>query len=768
MRGGLGRTLLTAFLILAIGPLSLVGYLAFDRVRNDQQQRALDRVSVIADLTSAQLQDWVAGQTSKLALLSSSIAAEKITARLIPPSPASGRPAAFELAGQLHVTLAQACDLESVWLLEASTSRVWRIIGEGAPCALEPSAPLPEPIYPLQPKIGIGYDGVARFLFAVPVTGANTGGAEFYLLGVTKAPEQFLTTRFFGQAGKGERLFLTNHSAQLFSLEGQPIPAVGAALPASMTGPRGDGLYTNQAGVPVVGARRWLSQADVALIAEQDQSRALTLSDEFAASLIGAILAVALFTAIIASVVTRQMTRPIVRLTEAALLLAEGDLTQRVPTDRRDELGILARVFNQMAADLGELYAGLEKKVAERTSELEEAKAQIQYHAWQLSISAEVGRITTSILDLDTLLDRAAHLIRDAFRLDHAAIYLLDRSGEVAILRKNAGRAVMDYERQIHVSGTHPVSWAIARRVLRLSARPGLFGNLGQGHELALPLALGSKVIGALDLSSYDPLGFTESEQSVLQTLADQLSVAIENARAYGREHEAADEMREVDRLRGKFFAHMSHQLATYLNTIIGFSQLLLKKVEGPLTELQTKDLTMIYQSGQQLSRLLDDIHELANLEVGIIEMNYSLVDLTRLITDLQTTLMSTLNNPQLDLDMQAGPELPLVMADSERLQQVISNLTLTAAEMAPQGVITLRAVQMNGHIQFVISVPALLKDVSQNSNRGISLALSRRLVELHGGRLRVEQLEGLTMFSFTLPVTPEQRKPINTEDTET
>ena len=118
----------------------------------------------------------------------------------------------------------------------------------------------------------------------------------------------------------------------------------------------------------------------------------------------------------------------------------------------------------------------------------------------------------------------------------------------------------------------------------------------GQYQRLVLPLALSSKVIGALDLTSFDPVSFSESDQSVLQALADQLTVAIENARTYGQEHTIVDEMREADRLRGQFLTRMSHQLATYLNTIIGFSKVMLKGIDGPLTELQIK-------SGQSGSR---------------------------------------------------------------------------------------------------------------------------------------------------------------------
>ncbi len=752
MRGGLGRTLLTAFLILAIGPLSLVGYLAFDQVRIDQQQRVLDRLALVANLTVAQLEDWAEGRVFSLALIANSpIINELITWFEEHPS-TTNIP-----TGRLPITISQSQDLESVWLYNTQSGQMWPIAGNSSNWQADQILPAQER-FPQAIKFTVHSDGKARFVITQPINLA--GKVNFYLVGVAKMPERFFTSKLLNNPASTERLYFASQSGKVFSLSGEPMdtpPTLEAlrmleAAKLSIQPYRamkdGQGLYTNYAGVAVLGAYHWLDDIGCAVVAEQDQTSVVTVSDRFAAGLIAAILAVSLLTAIIAAVVTRQVTRPIVRLSEVALRMAEGDLSQRVVIDRRDEIGILAHVFNKMAADLGELYAGLERKVAERTSELQAAKEQIQYHAWQLSISAEVGRITTSILDLDTLLDKASHLIRDAFQLDHVGIYLLDSSRRIAFLRESAGRAVPDYERQLHAGGTHPVSQVVLHG-LPVACTKTADQDGSQCQQLVLPLILGKRVIGALDLTSYDPIGFSESDQQVLQALAGQLTVAVENARAYGREHAIADEMREVDRLRGQFLARMSHQLATYLNNVIGFSQILLKGLDGPLTELQAKDLAAIHQSGQQLQQLLNDILELANLEVGAIDINPAQVNLDDLISDLRTTLPSALVNPQLQLDIQAEQALPILLADADRLRQVLTNLVVTAAEKSHEGIIRLCVTSDKDHVQFVVNAPVELD--STEGSQGISLALSRRLIELHDARLRVEQYEGAITFSFSL-----------------
>jgi signal transduction histidine kinase len=127
-------------------------------------------------------------------------------------------------------------------------------------------------------------------------------------------------------------------------------------------------------------------------------------------------------------------------------------------------------------------------------------------------------------------------------------------------------------------------------------------------------------------------------------------------------------------------------------------------------------------------------------------------VNLADLASDLQTTLSSVLVNPQLRLDVQAESAPPAIMADTNRLRQVLSNLVVTAAEMSHEGTLTLR-VEAHGpdQAQFTLRAPIARGDIE--GTHGVSLALSRRLVELHGGRLRVEQYKDSTLFEFILPI---------------
>jgi signal transduction histidine kinase/HAMP domain-containing protein len=740
--------LLTAFLLLAIGPLSLVGYVAFNQVRTERQHDTIERLGATAGLEEARLRDWLADRRVMLDRLAS----DPDWAAGLNLNDATARQSA---ARAIAAAQQQDAAFSQVFLvIQTRDSEQW-LSSDGE------INPRPRQALALQDldRMTACLQG-SGFQLAAPIRATNEMQAA--VVGFTtmiSAPNGLSAGVILPD--QDAVVYLINRDQQRLPLTGNPLGNIAhgqGTLPA-LAGQSGSSVYRNDKGVQVIGVYRRLNDLGLTLVAEQDEAEAFARSNGLAAGLIGAVLGVALLTTIIAAVVTRQITRPIVLLTEAALKMSGGDLSVRVSPTRQDEIGILSGVFNTMAAELAGLYAGLEQKVAERTHELQQAKEQIQYHAWQLSISAEVGRITTSILDLNKLLECASELIRDAFQLDHVGVYLLDPGGQMAVLFNNVGRMVPAHERQLLIAGDHPVSLAISQRAQRRVTRPCSPDNAEPVCELVLPLALGARPLGALDLTTRDAAGFSDLDQGVLQALADQLSVAIENARTYSQEHQAADEMREIDRLRGQFLTSMSHQLATYLNNILGFSKLMLKGLDGPLTERQTQDLAAIRQSGQHLKQLLDDILELANLEVGAIALQREPVRVESLIESVHSGLSSILVKPQVRFQTQIEPDLPEINADANRLRQLLTNLVMTASEMCHDGVISLVVARQVHQVSFQVSAPAA--SAGLEGDHAISLALSRKLIEMHGGRLQVEQhQDNLTVFGFSLPVSVESGAP--------
>ena len=270
----------------------------------------------------------------------------------------------------------------------------------------------------------------------------------------------------------------------------------------------------------------------------------------------------------------------------------------------------------------------------------------------------------------------------------------------------------------------------------------------------------------------------------MLQTLADQLAIAVENARSYELSLNAVDEMRKADQLKSQFLANMSHELRTPLNSIIGFSRVIIKGIDGPITELQQQDLTAIYNSGQHLLNLINDILDLSKIEAGKMELNFEEnVNLSDLINSVMSTVAGLVKDRPIQLYRELSTDLPGVRADPLKIRQVLLNLLSNAAKFTEQGSITIKASLQPGVEQqpeVLISVtdsgagisPEDVKKLFQafsqvdasatrkTGGSGLGLSISRHLVEMHGGRIGVDSEVGKgSTFYFVLPI-PVKSKP--------
>ena len=145
----------------------------------------------------------------------------------------------------------------------------------------------------------------------------------------------------------------------------------------------------------------------------------------------------------------------------------------------------------------------------------------------------------------------------------------------------------------------------------------------------------------------------------MLQILADQVAIAIDNARSYELSMQAVKEMREADRLKSQFLANMSHELRTPLNSIIGFSRVILKGIDGPITDLQQQDLLAIHNSGQHLLGLINDILDLSRIEAGKMELTFDEVNLPDLITSVMSTASGLVKDKPITLHRNLPADLP-------------------------------------------------------------------------------------------------------------
>ena len=207
-------------------------------------------------------------------------------------------------------------------------------------------------------------------------------------------------------------------------------------------------------------------------------------------------------------------------------------------------LNYALRRARHSAAQLDEQRELLEETVARRTRDLEQ-------RAIQLATAADVGRAAASILDLESLSHQVVDLVCDRFDLYYAGLFLLDETGTRAVLQAGsgeAGRIMKEQGHSLEVGGQSMVGTACARREARIALdvgeEPVRFDNpvLPETRsEMALPLMMGDRVLGALDAQSTEAAAFSEADVTVLQLVADQVAVAVDNARKFSEEGEVLE-----------------------------------------------------------------------------------------------------------------------------------------------------------------------------------------------------------------------------------
>ena len=265
-------------------------------------------------------------------------------------------------------------------------------------------------------------------------------------------------------------------------------------------------------------------------------------------ALAGIALAVSLLIAGLSALLARSIAGPVNRLALSATEIAEGNLELTVDIRQQDEAGVLAAAFNKMTAQLRSLIASLEQQVQTRTQALERRSA-------YLTASADVARAVGEILDTEVLIQEVVPLIKERFELYYVGLFLTDVTHKWAVLRAGtdeAGARMLERGHRMRV-GEGMIGWSIANAEPRIALDVGVDAVRLSTSELpltrseaALPLRSRGHVVGALTVQSTEPNAFDESIITVLQTMADQVAVALENARLYSEAQQALQAQRQA------------------------------------------------------------------------------------------------------------------------------------------------------------------------------------------------------------------------------
>ena len=403
----------------------------------------------------------------------------------------------------------------------------------------------------------------------------------------------------------------------------------------------------------------------------------------------------------------------------------------------------------------------------------------------QLRAVSDVSVTAAATLDVRRLLASAADLTKENFGLYHTHIYLLGEERTTLQLRGGAGsvgRQMVREGRQIPIGATSIVARAARERdvVLVDDTRQStdflphpLLPNTRS--EMAVPLIIGDRLLGVLDVQS-DRVGhFQPEDRQVYKILAAQLAVATQNASYFGEQLQMAEKLREVDRLKTDFLARMSHELRTPLNSIIGFADVLLMGLDGELTERMVEDMQLIRSSGYHLRDIIGDILDMSKIEAGRLELVYESFDVRRVATELMATATPLAEQKGLQLQLDVAEGVGLLTADRTRVRQVLWNLLGNAIKFTDHGTIRVAARPDGEALLFSVTdtgigiaaehLPHIFDHFSQVeggrresiSGTGLGLSISKSLVELHGGHIWASSEPGRgSTFCFTIPFVNE------------
>jgi signal transduction histidine kinase/CheY-like chemotaxis protein len=415
--------------------------------------------------------------------------------------------------------------------------------------------------------------------------------------------------------------------------------------------------------------------------------------------------------------------------------------------------------------------------------QLESRSAELARKVGELEALREVGEAVSSSLDVDNVLATVAmhavelsgtdggsimeysardrcFMVRSVYRTDPHVVERL-RSVRIDLDQTLVGRAAKQ-RRPLAITDL---------RAVDLDPHLQILHDAGWRSVVAVPMLREDQVVGSLVVRRKRTGDFSEETLDLLETFASQSALALLNAQLYRELKEQSLELELASRHKSEFLASMSHELRTPLNAVLGFSEVLLERMFGDINERQEEYLRDIHGSGKHLLELLNEILDLSKVEAGRMELDYSTFELRSPLDDAAAMVRERAGAHGIDLRVHIEAGISEVYSDELRLKQVVLNLMTNAVKFTGDGgTVVVRAVRNGPEIDITVAdtgvgVPESDRErifesfqqggrgSSREEGTGLGLTLSRRIVELLGGRMWLESEVGVgSTFGFSLP----------------
>jgi PAS domain S-box-containing protein len=726
-RRSLRSRLVAYFVILSAITILVVGGVVYLRATDDLTHGIYDRLDAVAANKADALNRWIDEQTRNVVYVGSIPGFGDDARAFLDPAgtTASKATSGARLREDLHQVVTGTADAEEIFILDLDgTIRLSTLAThEGQTQASEPYFTTGSSHTTAQNVYASSLTNRPTITVATPLFDNNGGGQRVAVLAANLSLQRLdriiLERTGLGQSGRTYLVGADHRLIQSTSTNGVAATVDSAGISAALASQTGQGLYLDDRGVPVVGVYRWLADRGAALLAEISQDEALGSARGLALTigLVGlastALLAAGIW------IVARRVTRPILSLAATASRVAGGDLDAVSGIRSEDEVGTLATAFDEMTSQLRENVETLERRVAERTVELNRQRL---YYASLVEVSP-VAVVTMDLEERVSAWNPAATTL-----FGYLPEEAIGQRIDDLILRSDALRA----------EGHDLARQAIAGRVQRIGQRMRMDGSLVDVEILMVPLVVDDENIG-----------FYAIYHDITELQA------------------ARREADDANQAKSSFLAAMSHEIRTPMNAVIGMSGLLM---DTPLDAEQRDYADTIRTSGEALLTIINDILDFSKIEAGRIELDAAPFALAGTIEGALDVMGPVAARKGVELVYALDPDLPTAVAgDSGRLRQIVLNLLSNAIKFTEQGEVVVTvggqrdraAVGDAGPDSWRLRIDVhdtgmgippdrigrLFQSFSQADasisrrfgGTGLGLAISRRLAELMGGSLTAE-----------------------------
>ena len=490
-----------------------------------------------------------------------------------------------------------------------------------------------------------------------------------------------------------------------------------------------------------------------------------------------------------------RIINPLRSLADVAKKVSTGDFSVSLAPTTKDEVGELTIVFNTMT-----------QAIRDREQAISSQVATITKHANKLTTLNQTGSAIASHLDLHALLSTVLHLLVEKVGFTHMLLMLYDPDRGIAHEAQTAGLSddlathVRSLKIPIRDDGAilaalllHGEAFLIPEiEIVSTRVDPeirAVFQKLDVTSFVCAPLKSQQHILGFITADS-TPQRCTQEDLDLLITIANTVGVAIDNAKAYQqleqlnitleqrveeRTHELTEanvKLQELDQLKSAFVSIVSHELRTPMTSIKGLVENMLDGLTGDLTDRQTFYLSRVRVNVERLTRMINDLLDLSRIEAGRMDLIPVSLSMFELITEATENLQDMAIEHGVTLTIVPPHSTSLVRGDRDKMSQVLTNLVHNAIKFTPpQGTVSISVVNRDeASVQVCVAdtgcgIPADELDTiferfyrspagpHESKGAGLGLAITKSLVELHGGKIWVESIQGKgSKFFVTFP----------------